>query len=180
MGDDIELIKKAQEGNKHAMNILLQDNYKALYGFVLKMTADEYLTQDIVQEVCLKAVININKFRGKSKFQSWLISIAINHYKDLMRKNKKIHLVENIDLSETTMMDSSVMDKLQVQELLRELKNMPYEKRISFILKHYYGYSYEEISRICGCSEGTVKSRIFYTVSKLKKKLAGNEVYIDG
>ena len=54
------------------------------------MTANMHLTQDIVQEVCLKAVININKFKGNSKFQSWLISIAINYYKDLLRKNKKI------------------------------------------------------------------------------------------
>ena len=71
--EEIELIKKAQDGNNHAMNILLQNNYKALYGFTLKMTANEDLTQDIVQEVCLKAVVNINKFKGKSKFQSWLI-----------------------------------------------------------------------------------------------------------
>ena len=88
--EEIELIKKAQDGNKHAMNILLQNNYKALYGFTLKMTANEDLTQDIVQEVCLKAVVNINKFKGKSKFQSWLISISINYYRDIIRKNKKM------------------------------------------------------------------------------------------
>ncbi|WP_297713369.1 sigma factor [Clostridium sp.] len=59
--DEKSLVLKAQEGNKHAMNRLLQDNYKALYGFTLKMTANQHLTEDIVQEVCLKAVINIKK-----------------------------------------------------------------------------------------------------------------------
>ena len=175
--EEIELIKKAQDGNKHAMNTLLQNNYKALYGFTLKMTANEDLTQDIVQEVCLKAVININKFRGKSKFQSWLISIAINYYRDLIRKNKKIEYTNEIELS-CEMNDESIniINKLQVEEVLKELKSMPYEKRISFILKHYYGYSYEEISKLFNCSEGTIKSRIFYTASKLKKKLVGSEV----
>ena len=51
-----ELVVKAQEGNKHAMNVLLQNNYKALFGFTLKMTASMHLTEDIVQEVCLRAV----------------------------------------------------------------------------------------------------------------------------
>lgn len=175
--EEVELIKKAQDGNKHAMNTLLQNNYKALYGFTLKMSANEDLTQDIVQEVCLKAVININKFRGKSKFQSWLISIAINYYRDLIRKNKKIEYTNEIELSYEVNDESiNIINKLQVQEVLKELKSMPYEKRISFILKHYYGYSYEEISKLFNCSEGTIKSRIFYTASKLKKKLVGSEV----
>lgn len=175
--EEIELIKRAQDGNKHAMNMLLQNNYKALYGFTLKMTANEDLTQDIVQEACLKAVVNINKFKGKAKFQSWLISIAINYYRDLIRKNKRIEYTEDIELNSFLQDESNkIIDKLQVQELLRELNNMPYEKRISFILKHYYGYSYEEISKMFNCSEGTVKSRIFYTASKLKKKLVGSEV----
>lgn len=174
--DEIELIRRAKDGNKHAMNILLQNNYKALYGFTLKMTANEDLTQDIVQEVCLKAVININKFRGKSKFQSWLISIAINYYRDLIRKNKKIGYTEDIELNSFLQDESNnIIDKLQVEELLKELKKMPYEKRIPFTLKHYYGYSYEEISKIFKCSEGTVKSRVFYTALRLKKKLVGSE-----
>lgn len=175
--DEIELIRRAQDGNKHAMNTLLQNNYKALYGFTLKMTANEDLTQDIVQEVCLKAIININKFRGKSKFQSWLISIAINYYKDIIRKNKKIEYSDEIVMSNVGDNETNnIIDKLQVGELLKELKRMPYEKRISFILKHYYGYSYEEISKLFKCSEGTVKSRVFYTTSRLKKRLVGNEV----
>ena len=80
--------------------------------------------------------------------------------------------LNNISDNET----NNIIDKLQVEELLKELKKMPYEKRISFILKHYYGYSYEEISKVFNCSEGTVKSRVFYTASRLKKKLVGNEV----
>lgn len=175
--DERELIIKAQEGNKNAMNILLQSNYKTLYGFTLKMTANEHLSQDIVQEVCLKSVINIKKFKGNSRFQSWLISIAINYYKDLIRKNKKIEFIdENVLANFTKDEENMVLDKLQVKEILLELNKLPHEKRVSFILKHYYGYSYEEISNILNCSQGTAKSRIFYTISNLKKKLIEEEV----
>lgn len=172
-----ELVTKAKEGNKHAMNILLQDNYKALFGFTLKMTANMHLTEDIVQEVCLKAVININRFKGDSKFQSWLISIAINYYKDLLRKNKKIQYVESDELYNLTVDNrENILERLEIEEVLKELNKLPYEKRISFILKHYYGYTYEEIAKVLGCSEGTIKSRIFYTISKLKRKFVKYEV----
>lgn len=174
--DERELVKKAQEGSKHAMNILLTSNYKALYGFTLKMTANEELSLDIVQDVCLKAVEHINKFKGGSKFQTWLIAMAVNRYKDLLRKDKKVKFVNSEDLNLLSKDDNDkILEKMQIQQLLLELNKMPYEKRISFILKHYYGYSYEEISNILGCSEGTVKSRIFYTIKKLRQSLIGGE-----
>lgn len=55
--EEIELIKKAQEGNKSALNTLLQQNYKILFGFVIKMTTNETLAQDITQETrtCVSA-----------------------------------------------------------------------------------------------------------------------------
>lgn len=174
--DERELVKKAQEGNKYAMNILLTSNYKALYGFTLKMTSNEELSLDITQDVCLKAVQHINKFKSNSKFQTWLIAMAVNRYKDLLRTNKKIKFLNSEDLSSVSKDDNDrILEKMQIQQLLLELNKMPYEKRISFILKHYYGYSYEEISNILGCSEGTVKSRVFYTIKKLRQSLIGGD-----
>ena len=49
---------------------------------------------------------------------------------------------------------------------------MPYEKIIYFILKHYYGYSIEEISEILKVSQGTTKSRIHNTMKKLRELLS--------
>lgn len=174
--DERELISKAKDRNKHAMNILLQQNYKALYGFTLKMTSNQHQTEDIVQEVCLKAVINIKKFKGNSKFQTWLISMAVNYYKDLLRKDKRIEFIEDVKITSVYNNEKEILEKLQVEELLKELNKLPEDKRISFILKHYYGYKYEEIAEILNCSEGTIKSRIFYTVTNLKKKLVKSEV----
>jgi RNA polymerase sigma-70 factor, ECF subfamily len=47
---------------------------------------------------------------------------------------------------------------------MKILLSLPYEKRAVFILKHYYGYKYEEISKIMNCPIGTVRSRLHYCI----------------
>jgi RNA polymerase sigma-70 factor (ECF subfamily) len=167
-----ELILRAKDGNKSALNSLFQLNYKMIFGFAIKMTGNETLAQDITQETFLKAVLNIKKFNCNCKFSTWLIKISINLYKDYMKKNKNIEFKEDIIPTEhSESMEEMVMMNLQYKEAIEELKKMSYKKRTSFILKHYYGYSLEEISEIMECPQGTVKSRISNCVDSLRKVL---------
>jgi len=170
--DEKELIERAMAGNKNSMNILFQLNYKIIFGFAIKMTANETLAQDITQETFLKAVLNIKKFNCNCKFSTWLIKISINLYKDYIKKNKNIEF--NQDVIPTQVIENieeKVITNLQYKEAIEELRKMSYKKRTSFILKHYYGFSLEEISEIMDCPQGTVKSRIGNCVGSLRKVL---------
>lgn len=167
-----ELLNKAKEGNKHCLNMLLQDNYKMVYGFLIKLTGDIDLAEDLVQETLLKASLNISKFRGDCKFSSYLIQIAINIHKNYLRKNKSRLEYDNLEINFGYDGEKEIIDYLKFKEAIEHLENMPYEKRISFILKHYYGYSIEEISNILEVSEGTTKSRIHNTIKKLRELLS--------
>ena len=69
-------------------------------------------------------------------------------------------------------MEDDLINHIRFKEALNHLNNMSYEKRISFILKHYYGYSIEEISEILKVSEGTTKYRIHNTIKKLRELLS--------
>lgn len=172
--EEKELIKMAQNDNKNALNILFQENYKTLYGFLIKLTGDGNFSEDLVQETLMKAMIHIKSFKGESKFSSWLIQIALNLYRNELKRNKKFHVSsidENLNLESKENIENALQVKLQVEKALLELQNMSYEKRVTFILKHYYGYSLEEISSIMKCSEGTVKSRLHNTIKRLKNIL---------
>jgi RNA polymerase sigma-70 factor (ECF subfamily) len=176
--EELELINKAKAGNDSALNLLFQQNYKKLYGFLIKLTGDVYLSEDLLQETLMKAITNIKDFRGESKFLSWLIRIALNIYKNYLKRQKIIEFssIENYSIvSDTKEMDERVYEKIQVENALKELQKLSYEKRVSFILKHYYGYSLEEISNIMNCAEGTVKSRIHNTIKTLKSLLGEKE-----
>lgn len=170
--DEKELLNKARDGNKHCLNILLQSNYKTVYGFLIKLTGDIHLAEDLVQETLLKASLNIKQFRGDCKFSSYLIQIAINIHKNYLRKNKIRSSYDNLDINASYDGESELVNYLQLKEAMNHLSNMPYEKRISFILKHYYGYSIDEISRVLDVSPGTTKSRIHNTIKKLKELLS--------
>ena len=142
-----------------------------LYGFLIKLTGDKDLAEDLVQDTLLKASLNINKFRGDSKFSSYLIQIGINTHKNYLRKNKIRSENDNFEIKASYQGEEALINHIRFKEALSHLNSMPYEKRISFILKHYYGYSIEEISQILKVSSGTTKSRIHNTIKKLRELL---------
>ncbi|AGK96348.1 RNA polymerase sigma factor SigY [Clostridium pasteurianum] len=162
--DELVLIEKAKQGNKSALNLLLTENYNLVKGYIIKMTGDPTLSQDILQETMLKAVLNIKKFSPKAKFSTWLITIATNLYRDNLRKDKHLAILDENMISDSGNPEDAAISKLEYVEILQVIKCLPYEKRAVFILKHFYNYSYEEISKILNCPVGTVRSRLHYSV----------------
>ena len=70
--DEQQLIERAITGDQHCLNILFQMHYKSVYGYLIKLSGDVHLAEDLVQETLLKATLNIEKFRGDSKFLTYL------------------------------------------------------------------------------------------------------------
>ena len=172
--DELELINKAKDGNKSALNSLLKDNFSILKGYTVKMVGDPHLAQDIIQDTMLKAVLNINRFEPRAKFSTWLIKISTNVYRDYLRKKKSFELIEESLADGGKQIEDIVISNYEYKEIMKIILKLPYEKRAVFILKHYYGYKYEEISEILGCPLGTVRSRLHnavkYIISEIERK----------
>ena len=172
--NELELVEAAKKGNKSAQNTLCAENYNILKGYTIKMTGDPHLAQDIIQDTMLKALINISKFTPYGKFSTWLIKIATNVYRDFLRKNKVSELLEETIEATESNVEEITITNISYQEIMRILLCISYEKRAVFILKHYYGYKYEEISEILSCPIGTVRSRLHncikYIVSEMEKR----------
>ncbi len=158
--DDIELIKEAKSGNKNALNMLLTENYNILKGYVIKITGNSDAAQDIIQETLLKAVVNIDKFMPKARFSTWLITIATNLYRDMLRKTRNLEYIDETTEAKDSDPEKCAINNIEYKAVMEILLTLPYEKRAVFILKHYYGYKYEEIAEILNCPVGTVRSRL--------------------
>lgn len=169
--EEIELIHKAQQGNKSALNTLLTNSLPLLKGYIIKMTGNPELSQDIIQDTMLKAVLNINKFKPEAKFSTWLITVATNIYRDYLRKNKELDLIDEFIPSKEMSPEDLTISYLQYKDIVEILKAITYEKRAVFILKHYYGYKYEEIANILNCPVGTVRSRLHNTIKYIMSEL---------
>ena len=174
--DELELINNAKNGNKSALNTLLKDNLNILKGYVIKMVGDPHLAQDIIQDTMLKAVLNINSFQPKAKFSTWLVKIATNVYRDYLRKNKSFEALDEALTQKGSGVEDIVISNFEYKEIMKIILKLPYEKRAVFILKHYYGYRYEEIAEIVDCPLGTVRSRLHNAVKYIIKEIEGKEI----
>ncbi len=66
---------------------LAYQNY--VYNFVYKMTYDEMLSEEIVQETFMKAIANAEKYEGRSELKTWLVAIAKNEVFKRLNKQKR-------------------------------------------------------------------------------------------
>lgn len=171
------LVNLAKNGDKKAIESLLQQNYSILKGYLLKITLNSFLADDLTQETMLRAILNIRKYEPKAKFSTWLITIATNLYKDYLRKAKRLVYSDkyNEQIQHGKNLEEAVIEKIEFQKVKFILEKLPEEKRSVFILKHYYGYSYEEISQIEGCPIGTVRSRLYYCIRNIQQLMKGGE-----
>ena len=171
--NDIKLILKCQKGEKEAFNELITKYYPYVSKFLIKLTINEELAQDLVQETFLKVITNIDKFdtKGSAKFSTYLMKIAKNTYLDYLKKDKKISY--SLDLEEIS--DSGFEDKVADEEelniLLKEIDKLPYEQAQAIKLKYLEEYSLKEIADKMETQTKTIKSRIYEGKEKIKRKL---------
>ena len=171
------LILLAKRGDTHALSQLFSMHYSFLYKYLLKITMNIQQAEDLTQDTMLKCIQKIHLYNGKSKFTSWLITIATHLHIDQTRKKRREELYQQ-EIGQDVLRGMRWQMNQQGEEwpeVLGALAEITSEMRIPIILKHYYGYSLEEIAAILEISSGTVKSRIHYGLKAVRKELETNE-----
>ncbi|WP_088069896.1 RNA polymerase sigma factor SigY [Gottfriedia luciferensis] len=174
--EELEIIKYAQQGDPEAFAKLFQTHYSFLYKYVLKMTLNKQTAEDLVQDTMLKGYDNIRKYNGQSKFSTWLMTIATRLYLDQQRKKKREWFWQK---NETDELSRSLNWQLTYKgfewsDVMEGFEKLKSDVRTAILLKHYYGYTNEEIGNMMGIREGTVKSRIHNGMKELRKELMQN------
>jgi RNA polymerase sigma-70 factor, ECF subfamily len=144
---------------------------------------DKYLAEDAFQEVFIKVYKNFNRFKKNSSEKTWIMSITMNTCKDILRISwfKKVLMIKNIEddsLVDTYgNVDDKIINKLQNEELLKEVMNLPRKYKEPIILYYYEELSTVDISKILKIPEGTVRSRLFRARTLLKSNIEGRIEY---
>ena len=172
--EEHELIRQAIQGDNAALSLLLQQHFAFVYKYLLKITLDSHMAEDIAQETMVKCIEKIRLYNGQSKFSSWLITIATNLFLDQARRKKreKLWQQQQQDQSLRRMQWQAGHQHEAWPDVLNALAELPQESRIPVILKHYYSYTYEEIGQMLSIAEGTAKSRVHHALKQLRKELA--------
>ena len=184
---DEKLMRCIQRGDTSAFNELYDRyNQRLLFYFFRELGGDEEKAQDFLQEIFLKIVEKPNSFCTEKRFSTWLFTVAYNLCKNEYRRLEIRDIVEtNVDMDaiahelegEYHPAEQNLDQKIFKRALLAELEKFDNGHRSVFLLRYQQNFSIKEIGEILGCSEGTVKSRLFYTTQKLARKLQAFNPY---
>ena len=156
---------------------LLREHYGIVFHYLLKATMNRTLAEDITQETMIRAIEKIDSYDGSSKFSSWLITIGTRLYLDLLRKRKREHESLKQQARISALQWETESRGAEWTELLSSLEKLANEDRVPLVLKHYYGYTYEEIGQMMSLPQGTVKSRVHYVIRKIREERVKDEAY---
>lgn len=184
--DDYDLVARTKRGSREAFDVLLEKYYKKIYNLAYRYVGDQEEASDLTQEIFAAAYQNLKKFRGDSKFSTWLFQIATNRgknrFKYLKRRGYFVNKgqanndedrdfqqqsVPDFSTNPETMLAGKQIQKI-VQQAIDELE--PDHKEI-VILRDIEGFSYEEIAQLLDLPEGTTKSRLHRARMVVKEKL---------
>jgi RNA polymerase sigma-70 factor, ECF subfamily len=169
--DESRLIEQAQQGDKKALSLLLQRHYTFLVRYLIKVTLQPPLAEDLAQETMLRCMEKISLYNGQSKFSSWLMTIASRLYIDYIRRRKRESRILEQEQALRKLRWQAGQNGDNWAWALEALGKLNDEVRIPIVLKHYYGYAYEEIAGMLDIPAGTVKSRVHNGLGSLRKEL---------
>lgn len=167
------LVKKVQEGDTNAYNVLVIKYQYKVAQIISKFVANNADINDIAQDAFIKAYKAINSFRGESSFYTWLYRIVVNAAKTFLESNSKHKNSIDVDSPEFQSIDEQgilaskdtpdrIIESQELHEvILKAMNDLPKELREAITLREIEGMSYDDMAIALKVPVGTVRSRIF-------------------
>lgn len=185
--EDEKLCKKILEGNTAAFATLAEKYRRRIFSLGMGFFKNADDTEDFLQEVLVKVYLSLKKFRGESRFSTWLTRIAYNTaVNSLKRRKTYVSLAETPENAvctgrsepqngfgrgaETENPEDAAVRKATISAIREAVRNLPEPYRICIDFFFFYDMSYKEIAETANIPLNTVRSHIF----RAKKILRGH------
>ena len=183
---DEELVARCNSGDREAFNELVLKYQKKIFNVAYRFVGDQEEANDLAQEIFAAAYQNLKKFRGDSKFSTWLFQIATNRGKNRFKYLKRRGFFANKSsqnqdedgesyqkvVPDFSTNPENILSSRQVQKVVQEaIEALEPDHRGIVILRDIEGFSYEEIAQMLDLPEGTTKSRLHRARMVIKEKL---------
>ena len=184
---DEDLVVQARAHDPSAIEELVHRYQQKAYVVAFHLSDEnEQDAEDLTQEAFLRAFQKLETFRGDSSFYTWFYRILVNVCLDGRRRRKRWRQVflpwqhdstdkglspeERLDPEAHERSLKAISEKQLSRDIRKSLKSLPEKQRMAFQLKALHGMSIQEIARIMGTAEGTVKSHLFRATHFLREK----------
>ncbi|MGH7411417.1 MAG: RNA polymerase sigma factor [Candidatus Methylomirabilis sp.] len=185
--DDLAAIERASAGDSAAFEALVRKYQGWVFTLAYRMLGDRADAEEMAQEIFLKAYRALERFERKSKFSTWLYSIATNHCLNQLESRRRRPRFQEISGSERAQgnpgaLVEEVADPAPGPEQALEHDDVRYlvqqqllrltpEHRAILVLREIQGLAYDEIGELLGLAPGTVRSRLHRARMELKERL---------
>jgi RNA polymerase sigma-70 factor (ECF subfamily) len=188
---DRRLVRRARSGDVRAFEELVHHYQHRIFGLTLRMIGNRQEAEDLAQEVFITVHRALASYRGEGRFYTWLYRIATNTCKNRIKYLRGRNFHRSVPVEESpeaqapgadggpaVALQSQIAGPEQMAEGSRleaaiqaELAQLEPEHRLLIVLRDVQGMSYQDILRITGLQEGTLKSRLHRARLALKDRL---------
>lgn len=177
--EEAELVRRVQARDELAFREIVDRYQSKVYSIIYGILRNRNDAEDIAQQVFTKVYFSIGNFDFRSSLLTWVYKITVNECYDYLRKKKVRKLVYESDFSEedavgmerrepdsSPLIDTTLARRDLVVKLLAKVSE---EDRNLMMLKEVEGHSVEELARMTGMNENTIKVKLFRARQKLLK-----------
>ncbi len=174
---DEELLKLVCKSDNKAFEELYKRYSNKLQFFFFRiLKKDKEKARDFMHDLFVKVIEKARMFDTSKTFSTWLYTMALNMCKNELKKEITSNKYnEQITKEDFILNNNNLLEEIDLpyykKQLDKALEELDESKRVAFILRYQEELSVKEIAEILNCPEGTVKSRIFYAIELLSKKL---------
>ena len=174
-----------QGGSKSAFEALMQNYYPRLLNFIYRFVGSKESAEDLTQEVFLRVYKYGPRYKPRSKFQTWLYTIAKNICLNELRRNRDLFssldepatagnedVQKQIADPQSSTADEELILKERATMIRQAINELPENQRLAVILRRYDSFSYAEIAETIGVSDKAVKSLLSRAKVNLRRRLS--------
>ncbi len=170
---DEVLVQMAQEGSHPAFEALMRRHQAMALRVAKRCVGEPHLAKDAVQNAFLSLYRYLPKYKEKGSFRAFLFRSVVNHSRSVMRKENSRERVKKafqlVPIPKSAHQDEQLLTREAHSQVQRALLNLSDKLRQVLVLRFTAELSNREISQALGIPVGTVKSRIFLGVERLKQ-----------
>jgi RNA polymerase sigma-70 factor, ECF subfamily len=173
--DDLALLNRVSVGDREAFRRLYSHYHRRLHRFLMRLTRERALTEEIINDTMMVVWQHAADFRGASRVSTWILGIAYRRALKTLERSRNTS-AQDVIVAAAFAPDGPMLDALMQGAELHDwidsaLSKLSPEHRMVIELAYFLGLSCEEIADIVGCPLGTVKTRMFYGRERLRHAL---------
>ncbi|MBT9258824.1 MAG: RNA polymerase sigma factor [Clostridiales bacterium] len=172
---DEELMRALQAGDRAALAPLVRRYHRPLMAYYYRLSGDYHLSQDLAQECFFRLVMRARHYRYPEPLRPWLYRMATNIWRDHVKSAPYRHgrAALPLETAGTTAapeppLEEVVIRKVLAQDALAALRRLPAPYAEVLALRFGQDLTVPEIAAVLDLPEGTIKSRIFYGLRRLR------------